>query len=99
MQTTANIPAKTDTRKVVEFRLRPQSRDVRVILQDTETGDQDSVNISIDSLITGATSTQKTTLKVFFKRIAAAALDAFWGEDSSIAVTEADVSGELFDDA
>lgn len=95
MQTTTAVPAKQDTRKVLEFRVRPQSREVRVILEDTNTGEQDAVLVNIDNLITGATGTQKTTLKVFFKRIAAMAMDLYFGAP----VTEGDVSGELFDDA
>ncbi len=95
MEVSVTIPEKIKTQKVVQFRVSPPSKEIGVIITSDE-GLQE-FNVDISTLWTGATTTQKNTIKAFFKRVGALALDAK-NQADSVDVVEADVTGDLFDE-
>jgi len=94
MQTDVTIPEKVKTQEVIQFRVSPPSKIVEVLISSSE-GLQ-TFHIDIDTLWTAATTTQKNTIKIFFKRVGALALDAK-NEADGVDVVEGDVSGDIFE--
>jgi hypothetical protein len=93
METTVTIPSLQKTQTIHEFRFHPGKLSAIVILNDN--GERKDVEVDFQALVDAATATQKTTLKLFFKRIGASALDKY-NEDSGVDVTENDVTGDIF---
>ena len=94
METNVPIPEKLVNQKIIQFRVAPPSLDVQVYLQTPE--GQKGRTVNITDLWAGATASQKTVIKVFFKRIGALALDAE-NEADGVDVVEGDVTGDIWD--
>jgi hypothetical protein len=94
MQTTVNIPAVQSTQIIKQFRFIPGELTCVVLFE--EGGEQKSIMTDFSNLVAAATATQKTTLKEFFKRIGASALDDY-NADVGVDVAEGDMTGEIFD--
>lgn len=95
MEANVTIPEKVKNQKVIQIRVAPPSKIVTVMIESPE-GIQ-SFEVDISSLWTPATTTQKNTIKVFFKRVGALGLDAKNTADG-VDVVEGDVTGEIFED-
>jgi hypothetical protein len=94
METNVTIPQKNVNQKVIQFRFKPGVLSATVIMEVA--GEQKSETVDFSNLVSGATPTQKTTLKQFFKRVAALALDSL-NENDGVDVVEGDVINEIFD--
>lgn len=94
MQTTKTIPEQVRSQTVVEFRVVPNSKDVTVVVQDGNKTSKIVVDITTDW--TAATTTQKNTIRAFFKTIGALALDQLL-ENEGVDVVSGDITGDLFD--
>lgn len=96
METTVTIPSKDKLQKVIELRITPGSgKIITVIVTDPEKG-RISIPVDVSAEWSAATATQQTTIKNFFKAVAAMALDQLNATDS-VDVTTADVTGEVFE--
>jgi hypothetical protein len=95
MQADVTIPEKTKTQRVIQIVVAPPSKIVEVLVESPD-GVQ-TFQVDISDLWSGATTTQQNTIKVFFKRVGALALD-MKNEADGVDVTESDVSGDIFED-
>lgn len=95
MEVNVTIPEKVKTQKVTCFIVAPPDKVIQVQVSSDE-GLQ-SYDIDISTLWTAATTTQKNTIKAFFKKVGALALDAK-NEADSVDVTDTDLSGDIFED-
>jgi uncharacterized protein YegL len=95
METVLNIPASSETQEIIQIRFTPGQK--RSVIIFTVGGEQKSVSVDFQSVVDGATATQKATVKQFFKWIATAAFNKL-NENAGITVAEGDIVGDLFDD-
>jgi hypothetical protein len=94
MEINVTIPQKNVNQKVLEFRFKPDTLSSTVIMEVE--GEQRSQTVDFTALVTNATATQKATLKQFFKRVAALALDSL-NENDGVDVVEGDVIDDIFE--
>ena len=95
MEANVTTPEKTTAQKVVNFVVAPPNKNIQVFIE-TPTGTSDVI-VDISALWAGATTTQKNTIKIFFKRVGALALDAK-NEADGVDVVEGDMVGDIWDD-
>ena len=85
MEATVNVSEQNQLQKVIGITFRPGDPKATVIL-DRGNGEMTSKPTDFSALVSGATATQKATIRTFMKRVAALALK----------VDETEVDGDLF---
>jgi hypothetical protein len=93
MQSTVTIPQELTLQSITEFRFRPGSKDVTVIL--LVAGERQAVTINIQSLLDAMTATHKNTVRTWYKQQATLAIDTYNDQSGAVATP---IDGEAFDD-
>ncbi len=92
MNINLTIPEKVEHQSIMEFRVRPGSKMITVLVQ-TEDGPKRH-DTDISEIWDAATATQKNVIKQFFKRTANLAIDAI----NNVDIEDEDIDGDLFDE-
>jgi hypothetical protein len=95
MKATVTIPEQANSQEILEFRVNPKTKHVRVTIG--EDGQYQRIPVDVTELLSQATATQKTIIRTFFKQVGLAALEQF-NADKGVTLAATDIEGDLFED-
>ena len=93
MQSTVTIPEAVNAQSIVEFRMRPGSKDVVVILLDN--GERQATSFNIQDMLDTISGANKNVIRTWYKNLATLAIEAYNDQSASVATP---IDGEVFDD-
>jgi hypothetical protein len=96
MEATLNIPAREVKPKVTQFRFTPGVTEVTVAISIPSEDKRKFESVDIQPLLALIPNDKKATIKQFFKRVGALALDQAY-ESFGVDVEESDITDDIFE--
>lgn len=93
MKSTVTFPQEDVEQSISEFRFKPGSKDVVVILLNQ--GERQRVDINIQEMLDSISAANKNVIRQWYKNMAQLAIDTL-NDRSGVVITP--ISGEAFDD-